>query len=272
MPIASGIGFSPQLYDIIVQGKGWDRGWALLSEMAGNAELTATGGEIADDVADGKAGAAIAIDFLIRNAISDGRPVSLVYPAQTAFLPAYAAVVASSPHVQVAREFASFLTSQSGQELLFAPGAARYPVRPAVYARAPKGTVDPFTLPAGATFAYDLKLGPARSPIISALFDSAIASRADRLKGLWTTIHQAETGAKSQSARDKIAQARSLAGWVPVTAAQANDLSYLQQFEPQGKDISPSAAALVKTRSAQLDEKQTQALGLAQDALGAPTP
>jgi hypothetical protein len=104
------------------------------------------------------------------------------------------------------------------------------------------------------------------------LFDSAIASRADRLKGLWTTIHQAETGAKSQSARDKIAQARSLAGWVPVTAAQANDLSYLQQFEPQGKDISPSAAALVKTRSAQLDEKQTQALGLAQDALGAPTP
>ncbi|HEY4266293.1 MAG TPA: extracellular solute-binding protein, partial [Micropepsaceae bacterium] len=272
MPVASRIGFSPQLYDVILQAKGWDRGWALLSEMAANATLTAKGGEIADDVADGKAAAAIAIDFLIRNAISDGKSVSLVYPAQTAFLPAYAAVVASSPHAQAARAFASFLVSDSGQELLFAPGAARYPIRPSVYARAPQGTADPFALPNGAAFAYDLKLGPARSPIISALFDSAIASRAERLKTLWTAIHQGEARAPNQAARDKLAQARDLAGWVPVTAAQANGLSYLQQFEPQGREPSPAAAAIVKTWSAQIDEKQTQALRLAQDALGASTP
>ncbi len=272
MPIASRIGFSPQLYDIILQGTGWDKGWALLSEMAGNATLTAKGGEIADNVADGKAGAAIAIDFLIRNAISDGKPVSLVYPAGTAFLPAYAAVVASAPHAEGAREFASFLVSDSGQGLLFAPGAARYPIRPSVYARAPQGTVNPFALPNGATFAYDLNLGPARSPIISALFDSAIAARAERLKGMWAAIHQAEAKAKSQAARDEIAQARSLAGWVPVTAAEASDLSYLQQFEPQGKNMNPAAAALVGNWAAQMDEKQTQALRLAQNALGAATP
>jgi phosphoglycerate transport regulatory protein PgtC len=266
MPIASRIGFSPQLYDIIVQSKGWDKGWALLCEMAGNAQLTARGGEIVDTIADGKQGAAIAIDFLIRNAISDGKPVSLVYPGGTAFLPAYVAVVASAPHAQEGREFASFLLSNKGQSLLFAPGAARYPIRPDVYANAPQGIVNPFALPEGSTFAYDLNLGPARSPLISALFDAALTSRADRLKTLWTAIHRAEANTADQAARAKVVEARNLAGWVPVTNQQAADLAFLQQFEPQGRELSAAAKALIASWSVQLDDKQTQALRLVSGA------
>jgi phosphoglycerate transport regulatory protein PgtC len=265
MPISGRIGFSPQMYDIIVQAKGWDKGWALLSEMAGNAQLTAKGGEIVDGVADGKKGAAIAIDFLIRNAIADGRPVSLMYPNGTAFLPAYVAVVASAPHVQEARAFASYLVSNEGQKLLFAPGVARYPIRPDVYASAPQGTVNPFALPEGSTFAYDLNLGPQRSPLISALFDVALTSRAERLKALWTAIHRAETKATGEAARAKVVEARNLAGWVPVTNQQAADLTFLPQFEPQGRELSASAKTLIGAWSAQLDEKQTQALRLVGD-------
>lgn len=272
MPIASRIGFSPQLYDIIVQSKGWDKGWALLSEIAGNAKLTERGGEIVNAVAEGNAAAALSIDFLTRNAITDGKPVELVYPISTAFLPAYVAVVASSPHNKEGREFASFVTSAEGQSLLFAPGAARYPIRPDVYSKAPKGTANPFALPQGSTFAYDLNLGPARSPLISALFDAANATRADRVKTLWTTIHQAEAKATSAAARAKLAEARSLAGWVPVTPQQAIDLSYLAQFEPQGRELPAAAQAMVTSWTSQLDEKQTQALRLAQDAGGSTSP
>lgn len=177
--------------------------------MAANADVAARGGGITDDVADGKKDAAIAIDFLIRNAISDGKPVSLVYPKGTAFLPAYVAVVASAPHAREARNFASYVVSNPGQKLLFAPGAARYPIRPDVYTNAPQGTANPFTLPEGSTFAYDFSIGPARSPLISALFDAPLTSRADRLKTLWGAIHTAEAKASTPAARAKVQEARS---------------------------------------------------------------
>jgi ABC-type Fe3+ transport system substrate-binding protein len=43
MPIASKVGFSPALYDIFLQSEGWDAGWRLLSEMAGEATLLDSG-------------------------------------------------------------------------------------------------------------------------------------------------------------------------------------------------------------------------------------
>jgi hypothetical protein len=35
MPLASKVGFSPALYDIILQSEVWEEGWALLSEIGG---------------------------------------------------------------------------------------------------------------------------------------------------------------------------------------------------------------------------------------------
>src|SRR5215470_8912890 len=114
-----------------------------------------------------------------------------------------------------------------------------------------------------------MNLGPARSPLISALFDAALTSRVDRLKTLWAAIHAAEAKAADAAARAKIAQARELAGWVPVTNQQAADLTYLAQFEPQGRELSAQAKAIAATWGPQMDEKQAQALRLAQDAAGA---
>jgi hypothetical protein len=105
--------------------------------------------------------------------------------------------------------------------------------------------------------------------LISALFDAAISSRADRLKNLWGAIHLAQAQAKTQASRDAIASARRLAGLVPVTAAEANDLSFLQQFEPQGREPSLAAVAAIKAWSARMDENQEQALRLAQEARAA---
>jgi len=43
MPLANKVGFSPALYDIILQSEGWEEGWALLSEIGGGSEPLAQG-------------------------------------------------------------------------------------------------------------------------------------------------------------------------------------------------------------------------------------
>lgn len=250
MPVPSRVGFAPGLYDVILQDKGWSAGWALLSEIAANAHLAARGGQILAPVIEGRAAAALAIDFLPRNAVAEGQPLRLVYPARTAFLPAYVALVAEAPHREAARTFADFVLSAEGQALLFAREINRYPVRPEVYAKAPPGTLDPFAVPEAATFAYDFAVGPARAPLIAALFDAAIAARHDTLRALWAAIHAAEA---KESAAAK--EARALAGWVPVTDAEAADPAAFARLVAQG----------AKDWAAALDERHARAMSLLRD-------
>ncbi|KAF0128122.1 MAG: extracellular solute-binding protein family 1, partial [Methylocystaceae bacterium] len=63
MPIASKVGFSPALYDILLQSEGWDAGWRLISEMAGEATLLDSGVAPTASVREGKAALALTIDF-----------------------------------------------------------------------------------------------------------------------------------------------------------------------------------------------------------------
>ncbi|MDQ2105615.1 ABC transporter substrate-binding protein, partial [Azospirillum isscasi] len=181
-PVPSRVGFAPVLVDIILQAEGWEAGWRLLQRIAAGAELMDRGPGVGDSVASGRRGAGPTIDFQALNAKSDGKPVEILYPERTAWLPAHIGVTAAAPHPKAAAAFVGFALSEEGQRILFHPDIRRHPVRPAVYRDAPAGTGNPFAAAGG--FAYETERGSRREPAVAALFDALITRRQEELRGL----------------------------------------------------------------------------------------
>lgn len=271
LPIASQVGFSPALYESLLQDAGWDDGWALIGEIAGNARPITAGGQVADSVQTGETVAGLTIDFFARSAIANGHPVGFVYPPRTAFVPAQVAITAHAPHPDAAKAFVDFVLSAEGQAMLFHPDIRRSPVRPDVYGDASAGQVNPFAQNGG--FAYDVPLGLARSPLVVALFDRLVTERLPETAALWQTIHAAEAALGPTPAperAERLARARALAGWVPVTAQDAADpaLSALFRARRDTPDADARARALEATWTEQVTRIRAEALALAQQAAG----
>jgi len=247
-PIPSKVGFAPALYDIILQSEGWARGWALLSEIAGNAELLVSGGTATASVRDGLAPLGLSIDFFALAAQANGLPVAFVYPERTAFLPAHIAITASTRNFDLAKAFVDFALSRDGQLLLMETDSSRHPARPDAYQSKPANIVDPFTLPGNAVFDYDSEIGRRRPGLLKLLFDIALSENHAEITALWRAIHAAEAklaAVPDAKSAKRVAEARRLAGLVPVSAAEANDASFLESF---GNGDAPNAALVAKWR------------------------
>lgn len=269
LPIASQVGFSPALYESLLQDEGWEAGWAMIGAIAGNARPITAGGQVADSVQTGDAAAGLTIDFFARSAIANGHPVGFTYPPRTAFVPAQVAITAAAPHPDAARAFVDFVLSAEGQTMLFHPDIRRSPVRPDVYENAPEGQVNPFAH--NGDFAYDVDLGLARSALVVALFDRAVTERLADTAALWRAIHAAEaalgpTPAPEQA--ERVARARALAGWVPVTAGDAADPALSALFRSRRTDpgADARAKALEATWSEHLNRARAEALALVRQA------
>lgn len=254
------VGFASALYEIILQGEGWDKGWALLSEIAGNATLIDHPHGF-DAIETGQAALSLTIDFHALDAAEKGKAIGVAYPQKTAFLPAYVAELAGAPHAKAAESFIAFLLSQEGQKLMRKPGINRYPVRPDLYAA---GDVNPFKRTD--LVAYDPDLTEARRPLDAALFDAAIVATHDKRVALWQKIHAAEhhlaaqpnAGVPNNEAQSVVLEARRLAGFVPVSQKDAEDKTFLAQFSAAS---GPPAATPAAWRSA-LDAAYDKALAL----------
>jgi ABC-type Fe3+ transport system substrate-binding protein len=244
MPIDAKVGFASALYEIILQSEGWEQGWALLSEIAGDAVLTGNPHDLAP-IETGHAALSLTIDFIALNAAAKGQAIAIAYPQKTAFLPAYVAELANAPHPQAAEAFVAFLLSPEGQKILLRPGIDRYPVRPDAYPANGAG-VDPFKLPAASLTAYDPKLTEMRRPLDAALFDAAFVAPHDRLAPLWHKIHAAEKYLKAHpdaAKAQQIAEARRLAGLIPVAEKEARDPAFLMGLTKDSSKISPEIIA-----------------------------
>lgn len=258
MPIAGKVGFAPALYDIILQSEGWERGWALLGEIAGGAALAGSGVGPTTMVKEGAAALGLTIDFLAFNAIANGGSIAFVYPQKTAFLPAHIAVTAATRRSEAAAAFVDFALSNAGQKLLMEADSSRHPARPEAYAGKAPQIVDPFALPSGTFFPYDAEIGRRRPGLVRLMFDLAIAERHDETKALWRAIRAAEARLAAapgdEPARARLAQARRLAGSVPVSAAQAGDPEFLDSFsrrEPMGGDLAAHWRAEISSARAE---------------------
>ncbi|MDD0975499.1 ABC transporter substrate-binding protein [Pseudomonas fontis] len=201
LPDPGRVGFAPVLLDIVLRAYGWERGWALWSELAGQARLVTRGGTlVSDEVTSGRAAVGLSIDFFVASAKANGEPVDFVYPAHGGLNPAFIAITAHSQAPAGARAFAQFVLSEAGQTLLADADIRKLPVRPSVYAQLPAQYHDPFI--AASRGAYDYGNGSSRErlALISSLFTQWLGMPHDALNELWVRLHATEAAGHDVSA------------------------------------------------------------------------
>ena len=223
------------IIETILQGKGWEDGWAALLEIGGNlATVTARSFGVLDGVRRGRFGAGPVIDFFGLSAISTGAPVGFAYPAATAFLPANIALVKGGANPTVAKAFVEFILSPKGQSILLEPEISRLPVQAGAYGRARVGYPNPFDgnlTKKGIRF--DTELSRSRYHLVNALFDTMITYRLRGLNRAWKAIHDAEAALKplyGDTLARKLLKARALASRVPVSSDKASDPAFASRF------------------------------------------
>ncbi len=241
--------------ETILQGEGWEKGWALLKGIGGNLKtITERSFGVPDGVNSGDFGIGIVIDFFGFSSKATGFPVEFVYPTVTTLVPANIAIVKNAPHRELAASFIEFLLSPEGQEILLDPKIMRLPINPAIYSKAPKGFPNPFKDSSiGAKVRFDVKLSKGRYNLVNSLFDQMITFRLNDLKAATKAIYDAEAKLKEKpnpEASKLIEEAKALVAAVPITEAQANDPAFAGIFKKKRKKITD----VVPKRQAEVEE------------------
>ncbi|HKG00391.1 MAG TPA: extracellular solute-binding protein [Xanthobacteraceae bacterium] len=240
--------------ETILQGEGWDKGWASLLEIGGNlAQVSDRSFGVPDAVNSGQYGIGIVIDFFGLSAKASGFPVEFVYPTLTAIVPANVGIIANARNRKTAEAFVEFLLSDEGQQILLDPKIQRLPVRLSTYDKAPAGYPNPFQNSSlGAALAFNVEVSEARYELVNALYDRIITFRLKELNAAWKAIHDAETklgsGATAEAKR-LLAEARKLASAVPISDKEAGDKAIAGSFQ----EVKPGQK--VAGRQAEFEEK-----------------
>ena len=242
--------------EAILQGEGWDKGWATLKELAGNFKtITERSFGVPDGVNSGDFGIGIVIDFFAYSSKASGFPVDFVYPTITALVPANVGMVKGAPHPEAAAAFIDFLLSDEGQELLFDAKIQRLPVKPAIYSKAPAGLPNPFEDKSiGAAVKFDSDLSEGRYNVVNSLFDQLVTFRLEELQTAVRAVQEAEkalAGRSNPQAGELIAEARSLIAAVPVTETEAGDRAFASIFSKKRK----KATDEVPQRQAEVEQE-----------------
>jgi ABC-type Fe3+ transport system substrate-binding protein len=242
--------------ETLLQGAGWEKGWATWKQIAGNFKtVTERSFGVPDGVNSGQFGLGVVIDFFGLSSQASGFPVDFLYPPVTTLVPANIAIVKKAPHPQAAAAFIEFLLSPEGQEVLLDPKIRRLPVNPATYAKAPKGFPNPFKDKSiGAAVKFDLGLSKGRYNVVNSLFDVMVTYRLNDLRDATRAIQVAEAKLKGKSnakAGKLIAEARALVAKVPITAAQAGEKGFNKVFKKKRK----KATTKVTGRQAEIEQK-----------------
>ena len=241
--------------ETVLQGMGWDAGWAEWKEIAGNFNtVTERSFGVPDGVNSGQFGFGIVIDFFGLSSIGSGFPVDFVYPEVTTLVPANVGIVQGAPNQAAAEAFIEFLLSAEGQELLLDPKIRRLPVNPKIYTKAPEGFPNPFKDQSiGAAVQFDLDKSKDRYNVVNSLFDVMITYRMDDLRAATQAIQDAEAamqGKSNPAAAKLIAEARALIALVPIDEATAGDKAFNAIFKKKRK----KATDQVTGRQAEIEQ------------------
>ena len=243
--------------ETLLQGEGFDKGWALSKEMAANFKtVTARSFGVPDGVNSGDFGIGIVIDFFGLSSIGSGFPVDFVYPKVSTLVPANIGIINNAPNKKNAQLFIDFLLSTQGQETLLDPKIRRLPVNPNTYSKAPKGFPNPFKDKSiGAAVKFDVDLSKSRYNLINSMFDVMITYRLDELRDAMSAIYKAEAALKKKSnskASALVKEARALIAKNPISEAKANEAEFNKIFKKKrkkAKDIEKYAG----TRQAEVE-------------------
>ena len=262
--------------ETILQGEGWDKGWAQILQIAGNcAAITERSFGVPDGVNSGQFGIGLVIDFFGLAGRYSGFPVEFHYPDVTAVVPANIALVTGSKNPAEARKFIAYTVSLEGQQLLYDPKISRLPILPPeqMGGKAPAGYPNPFEIAKRAKVQFDSDLSEARYNVVSAMFDQTITFRLKDLQAATKAIHQAEAAlAKKPNAQAAalLKQARDTAYSPAVGPRMAGDKDFLALFAANKKDaaVNKQVTGLEDRWNSTAKDNYAKAKGLAEQALG----
>jgi ABC-type Fe3+ transport system substrate-binding protein len=201
-PRASGSALT--IYEIILQSYGWDKGWAVLTEMSGNVRnFLASSAASAVEVGVGDAAYGVAIDSYgeAQAGYYGADNVTFILPeGQTMIDPDSIAILKNPPHPELAQHFLEFVLSRDGQLLWMLPKGSpggstknvinRMSVMPALYdelAGQTPVTTNPFKM--HSDFVYSNALGSKRRAILSVLIACWMIDTHDALAPAWKALN-----------------------------------------------------------------------------------
>lgn len=242
--------------ETLLQGEGWDNGWAQWKRIAGNfSTVTERSFGVPDGVNTGNFGLGIVIDFFGFSSKASGFPVDFAYPTVTALVPANVAVVSEAPNAEGAVTFIEYLLTPEGQAVLLDPAIMRLPINPATYVNAPEGFPNPFednTI--GATVQFDVAKSGARYNLVNSMFDVMITYRLDDLRAAVGALQAAEAkhaGGDNADAKALIAEAWALIDANPIDEAKSLDADFAGIFTKKRK----KATDEVGERQAEVEQR-----------------
>ena len=218
------------MFEAFLQAYGWNHGWELLTEIAGNARgFDAISSTTAKNVTLGETACAFAIDFYAFAQISVAGRSNMTFALPqdfTAISPDGLAILKGAPNLALAQHFVDFTLGDEGQKLWFLPrghpeGPQKYsiermPVRPDLYKRyAHVSNIEfsPFELKQ--SFVYDARLSRERREVVAALAGALLVDTLPELQTAWRAVIR----------RGATAIDRAELGSVPVTEDEALRLS-----------------------------------------------
>ena len=260
--------------ETLLQGEGWNKGWAQLLQIAGNsAAITERSFGVPDGVNNGQFGIGLVIDFFGLAGKYSGFPVEFIYPDVTAVVPANIALVAGSKNPAEAKQFIRYTLSAEGQQLLFDPKISRLPILPPDQLKAPAGYPNPFEIAKRAKVSFNSDLSESRYNVVSALFDQTITFRLKELQAATRAIHEAEAALAKKpnpAAAALLKQARDAAFAPVVGSNMAGNKDFLALFTANKKEaaVNKQVTGLEDRWNSGARDNYSRAKTLAEQALG----
>jgi ABC-type Fe3+ transport system substrate-binding protein len=214
------------MYEAFLQAYGWEKGWQLLTRIAGNVrQFDRLSSSTAKEALLGQVAYAFCIDYygFIQIEAAGSTNMTFVLPKDfVSISPDGIAILKGAPHREVAGRLLDFVLGDVGQALWMLPAGhpdgprrhslVRLPVRPSLYQKYAGQSpipVNPFTVQS--EFRYNARIARARRDIVRNLFGSLIVDCHADLVPAWRRVIAA--GTPEAAVR--------LLGSVPMTEAEA---------------------------------------------------
>ncbi len=119
-----------RIYQIILQKYGWEKGWEILYDMAGNGNIYGGSVETRQAVISGETAVSMTIDFYGLIAMQENPDTEYIVPTNGSIVNGDPIAYAKAPHhLEAANAFMKFVFSQEGQALWTDSEINRLPVR-----------------------------------------------------------------------------------------------------------------------------------------------
>jgi len=221
-------GSGHMIYEIILQAYGWEKGWRILTEMAGNVKsFTSGASDVPNEVALGNVVYGPVIDFYAyAQMVKTGSDkIAYVTPQGLSVInPDAIGILKGAPNKTLAQRFVEYCLSKDAQKLLMlpvgAPGGpkthvlARSSVLPGLYQELGSKsliTENPFTVKN--IIRYDAAKGSKRWELVNDLYGALLIDAHRELTSAWRTVSKGSPAARSALSK------------MPLTEEQANALS-----------------------------------------------